>query len=594
MSSAFVLGLILAFAPPAPASSAQTPMITRVKLNHGRFLSSTRAGVQDVGPAIVGGNRISIEQSPWQAAVLAILSKTEALLCGGTILNTSEVLTAGHCTYDPSTLAPIPADQIIVVAGTANLSQAEPGEQFTLASSVRVHPYYVYNPTATQPTPDDVAVLSLETPFSFTGAVQPISLTPPGSLLAEGTAVNLTGFGEETPFEEPSGELNAIAMTLGSSRECGGEDNALFLCASTPTGSDCLGDSGSALTVPGSPATLVGLTNTVEVIDGEPCRDGAVGGFANVGAPEIRDFITEDASAPPHAPRGGGVFAYGVPVVGNTLTCEPGEWSYDPVFTYLFINSADGQVLQDGSSSTYLLSKADVGRTILCEVLATNAGGTGVGRTSATSPVDPSRAEEEAATRREEEAAAQKREEEAASAKRHEEEATTAKRHEEEAAAKKHEEEKSSTPTSEQGVAGFQAIAPPTPPPVPDAQLPDTALQASLSGVVDVKVSCPAGESICVGTVTLRTLGAVSASLAADAKKKRSVLTLAAGSFTVAGGKVVTVKLHLSARARALLAHGHLLRARATVVARDPTGATHTAQTIVTLRAAKAKQGKGR
>jgi hypothetical protein len=76
-------------------------------------------------------------------------------------------------------------------------------------------------------------------------------------------------------------------------------------------------------------------------------------------------------------------------------------------------------------------------------------------------------------------------------------------------------------------------------------------------------------------------------SAARAAKKKASVLTLATGSFTVAGGKVATVKLHLSAKARVLLARLRTLRARATLVAHDPGGATQTTQTIVTLRAAK-------
>jgi hypothetical protein len=145
-------------------------------------------------------------------------------------------------------------------------------------------------------------------------------------------------------------------------------------------------------------------------------------------------------------------------------------------------------------------------------------------------------------------------------------------------------------PAPTQGTAAFHENVLP---PVPDAQLASTALTASLEGTVSVKVSCPAGETSCSGTVTLHTLNAVSASFAGTAKSKGSILTLATGSFTVAGGKVTTVKLHLSARARALLARAHALRARATVVAHDPAGVSHTTQAIVTLRAAKAKHGKG-
>jgi PKD repeat protein len=130
-------------------------------------------------------------------------------------------------------------------------------------------------------------------------------------------------------------------------------------------------------------------------------------------------------------------------------------------------------------------------------------------------------------------------------------------------------------------------------PPVPDATLASTALAVSPAGAVALKVTCPAGESSCTGTVTLRTLGAVSAARGRGAKhKKASVLTLGSGSFTIAGGQVKVVTLHLSAKARALLARTHVLRAQATIVAHDPAGATHTTQVTVTLRAPTRRRGK--
>jgi len=142
-----------------------------------------------------------------------------------------------------------------------------------------------------------------------------------------------------------------------------------------------------------------------------------------------------------------------------------------------------------------------------------------------------------------------------------------------------------------QGVAGFKEEV--LPAPGPDAKLASTALQASQSGTVGINISCPAGDSNCSGTVTLRTLNAVVAGLGRSAKAKGEVLTLATASFNVAGGRVKTVLLHLSAKARRLLAHSHVLHVRVIIVAHDPTGATHSTQTIVTLRAPKAKHGKG-
>jgi hypothetical protein len=66
----------------------------------------------------------------------------------------------------------------------------------------------------------------------------------------------------------------------------------------------------------------------------------------------------------------------------------PGTWSNSPTYTYTFISErAGGAVLQQGSSSVYFLSGSNVGQKILCEVQATNAGGTGVARTSPLGPI---------------------------------------------------------------------------------------------------------------------------------------------------------------------------------------------------------------
>jgi hypothetical protein len=53
------------------------------------------------------------------------------------------------------------------------------------------------------------------------------------------------------------------------------------------------------------------------------------------------------------------------------------------------------------------------------------------------------------------------------------------------------------------------------------------------------------------------------------------------------------VTLHLSVKARALLARVRTLRARATLLAHDLQGASHSAHTIVTLHAPRAHRRTG-
>ncbi len=125
--------------------------------------------------------------------------------------------------------------------------------------------------------------------------------------------------------------------------------------------------------------------------------------------------------------------------------------------------------------------------------------------------------------------------------------------------------------------------------PSPIATLAGSTATVSSSGSFTLKITCPSSETTCSGTVTVRTLKAVAASVAHGAKKKAAILTLASGSFSVGGGQVKTITLHLSSKGRILLTHSHSVAGRATILAHDPLGASHTTTSNVTLRA---KPGK--
>lgn len=146
-----------------------------------------------------------------------------------------------------------------------------------------------------------------------------------------------------------------------------------------------------------------------------------------------------------------------------------------------------------------------------------------------------------------------------------------------------------------------QAGSEPAPksPPVPDAKLASSSLGASSEGMVSARVSCPAAVVSCAGTVSLRTLEAIvlSARGAKSGSRKpvAAILTLASTNFKVAAGAAVNLRLRLSSIGRTLLAHAraHTLRVRSIVFARDPAGATHTAQLIVTIRLPASPARKG-
>lgn len=498
--------------------------------------------------AIAGGSQISIDQAPWQVAVLTLFPVEEdgevvgfgLDLCGGAILNEREVLTAAHCMFNPITQTRLPAEDVAVLAGVSDLeAEHEEYAQFQEAGNLRVHPYYNYS---TKASADDVAVVTLSNNLSLSSApgsaVDSIGMISADATPPEGSPVNLTGYGQENPSTELNGTLNSIGMTLGSSRRCGGEADAVFLCASASTGSGCFGDSGSGLTTTGATPALVGLIDTVSDVSGEFCRANSTNGFVNLAAPEIRGFI-EGESTPPEAPRGGsGIEVRGVPKVGNTLTCQPGDWSNQPTITYLFTDSSSGAVLQSGSSSTYQLSASDVGRTIFCEVQAANAGGTGTVRTTSLRAIEPG----------------------------------------------------PPTPQSPPVPAPAPPVTPPangtttesgaTPPPAAGGvqaavahsehvTLLGTTLTVQSSGIASAKLDCRELEG-CNGVLVLT---AKQTTKLKGGKKRSRTVAIGTANFSLTAGATGVVRVHLNAAGRMLLsdAHGHLPGSLAIEVIETPT-----------------------
>jgi hypothetical protein len=111
----------------------------------------------------------------------------------------------------------------------------------------------------------------------------------------------------------------------------------------------------------------------------------------------------------------------------------------------------------------------------------------------------------------------------------------------------------------------------------PDAKLASNSLSVSRAGTVKLRMSCPAGVTLCAGTVKLRSIGAASA-------RHGVAVTLASGRFAIPGGGVRAVSLRLTAHAHVLLKHRHKLAALAVIHTHDPTGAQYLRQTVVTLR----------
>jgi hypothetical protein len=123
------------------------------------------------------------------------------------------------------------------------------------------------------------------------------------------------------------------------------------------------------------------------------------------------------------------------------------------------------------------------------------------------------------------------------------------------------------------------------PPPTPPAVAATFTPRASAAGVVSVTVACPAGQTLCEGSVRLQTASAVQASSSAKRKPpRRTVLLLGRTTFRLKGGHSAKLRVRLTRAGLAFLRRTHAVKSVATVSATNPQGATFVKTYRLTLR----------
>jgi len=93
-------------------------------------------------PYIINGQEASISQFPWQVFVQSEFEeKGEVIVasCGGSILDSTHILTAAHCVDAEGTTITHPAEDFVVVAGDSNASGPSPTTQVRGVASIRTH-----------------------------------------------------------------------------------------------------------------------------------------------------------------------------------------------------------------------------------------------------------------------------------------------------------------------------------------------------------------------------------------------------------------------------------------------------------------------
>ncbi len=213
---------------------------------------------------IIHGTECSDEGSPVVMIVLET-SDGSSSLCSGTMISSTDVLTAAHCFAQ------------------------NPSSAYILAEGVRVNAVrYSLHPDVTytgQSVLNDVAVLRLQTPVGL-----PTLPLLAGTTLESGDIIQIFGYGiteDQSSSKDTAGTLRSGEMLITSispdhiTTNYGGEGS-----------NTCFGDSGgpAVFTTPAGAVGIVGITSSGAL---ENCGPGDISLFANVQGNSILNFITQ-------------------------------------------------------------------------------------------------------------------------------------------------------------------------------------------------------------------------------------------------------------------------------------------------------------
>ncbi|XP_002044187.2 brachyurin [Drosophila sechellia] len=189
---------------------------------------------------IVSGSDAKLGQFPWQV----ILKKDawDDLLCGGSIISDTWVLTAAHCTIN--------RNSIFLMFGTVQLFN--PNALNMTSSNIIIHPDY------NDKLNNDVSLIQLPEPLTFSDTIRPIQLVGQSadSIDFVGSLATIAGFGyTEDEYLDSSETLLYAQVEIIDNANCVpvfGEYVVVdsTMCAKGFNGSDmstCSGDSGGPL-----------------------------------------------------------------------------------------------------------------------------------------------------------------------------------------------------------------------------------------------------------------------------------------------------------------------------------------------------------
>ena len=174
--------------------------------------------------------------------------------CGGTLISSTHVLTAAHCTDGETPRS------MRVILGEHNIADSE----FNRVDVAEIINHPNYNSRTVN---NDYAILRLANPVTFTNEVSPACLPADLSATYAGVLATVTGWGTLSSGGSQPSTLHEVEVTVTTNAECNsayGSITSNMVCAADSGKDSCQGDSGGPLIAPENGRhALVGTLTTI-------------------------------------------------------------------------------------------------------------------------------------------------------------------------------------------------------------------------------------------------------------------------------------------------------------------------------------------